>query len=984
MEKEREEAPAPVEHLTEATEDSNAEHLATWLPLDEGQGKIYCSQETGRGTSGALQEPTIEATLPSTTSLSESPATEGHTTLTAVASQSAKPSGTVPTSDLGTVPSPACTDTTRPANGTVPFHSRSLGTIPSHQPGTVPHAAHSNHQNASPPQQPAVDPVHTLARGLAYPTINSGERVSGHNKRKHRLENKRRRLLLQSEQPTPSYWTKHQGHFTAKLTQDVEQTPWIGDMCPRGLALNHPAAPTLLQYATHGCPSNTGRPWTRQQMEAAIRRGPHPSALEPAAITQHLADVEEKVLNKQAKVILWDDIKDNPPHLLKISPLAMIPHKSRAYRAILDLSFELRLRPGKTIPSVNGTTTLSGPTAATDQFGQALARIIHAVAETADHEKIFMAKYDIKDGFWRLQCARDDEWNFAYVLPQLPGAPTKLVIPNSLQMGWVESPTYFCAASETARDVATQYIEHPVGTIPDHPFAHLAMTSDSINTIRPDSSGSFKYLMEVYVDDFIPMASPTTKEQLRHIASAVMHGIHDVFPPAQTAADDPISAKKLAKLEGQWALRKDILGFTFDGECKTMILEEPKRRFLIDTLRRWTRTSSKGCTGIPFAEFLSVTQKIRHAFTAIPAGKGLLTPCNAIVRKRPAFIWLARNKPLRQAIQDCRTLLRESSSTPTTCRELVLGNSHYVGVKDASIEGVGGIIIGDTCACVPTVFRLPWPEDIKQQVRKTNAGQGGTLTNSDLEMAGLLLLFLVMEEVCTFEAGAHIALFSDNSPTVSWVRRLAAKGSLVAGELLRALSLRLKLRRVSPLTPLHIKGDNNSMTDIPSRSFGSVPKWHCETDAAFLTLFNSHFPLPQQNSWTVFRLSTKLSMRVISVLRMQAFTLDEWRRLPGPGRHVGKTGVPMSNLFEWTLTFRTSTTPPKSDVSRGSQPASDKEDMVQAALSKGTLWRRRFQPLARRSLWPVMPTQPKSPDLSASFLASRKPSTHGAKSMAQS
>jgi hypothetical protein len=162
-----------------------------------------------------------------------------------------------------------------------------------------------------------------------------------------------------------------------------------------------------------------------------------------------------------------------------------------------------------------------------------------------------------------------------------------------------------------------------------------------------------------------------------------------------------------------------------------------------------------------------------------------------------------------QVIQDCRDLLREATRKPTPCRELVMGETDFVGVKDASIHGVGGI-------------RMEWPKDIKQEVLKTNSGQGGKLTNSDLECAGLLLLWLVMEKVCDPKPGAHIALFSsDNSPTVSWVRRLAAKGSLVAGELLRALALRMKQKQVSPLTTLHIAGQKNAMTDIPSRSFGS-------------------------------------------------------------------------------------------------------------------------------------------------------------------
>ena len=40
-------------------------------------------------------------------------------------------------------------------------------------------------------------------------------------------------------------------------------------------------------------------------------------------------------------------------------------------------------------------------------------------------------------------------------------------------------------------------------------------------------------------------------------------------------------------------------------------------------------------------------------------------------------------------------------------------------------------------------------------------------------------------------------------------------------QLVRALTLRLKKPRASPLTPLYIAGEENYVTDIPSRSFGS-------------------------------------------------------------------------------------------------------------------------------------------------------------------
>ena len=112
-------------------------------------------------------------------------------------------------------------------------------------------------------------------------------------------------------------------------------------MCPSGRALHHPAAPTLLRYATRGCPAETGRPWSKKEMEAAVERGPHVSALSEECAAQLSAETAEKVAAGQARIVLWDAIKNDPPAQLKVSPIAMVPHKSRKWRAILDLSFRL-------------------------------------------------------------------------------------------------------------------------------------------------------------------------------------------------------------------------------------------------------------------------------------------------------------------------------------------------------------------------------------------------------------------------------------------------------------------------------------------------------------------------------------------------------------------------------------------------------------------------------------------------------------------
>ena len=175
---------------------------------------------------------------------------------------------------------------------------------------------------------------------------------------------------------------------------------------------------------------------------------------------------------------------------------------------------------------------------------------------------------------------------------------------------------------------------------------------------------------------------------------------------------------------------------------------------------------------------------------------------------------------------------------------------------------------------IPTVFCLQWPEDIQKEV-KTFDNPNGKLTNSDLEMAGYLLLWLCMEGTAKDLCHKHIALFSNNNPSVSWVTKMASRKSRVAVQLVRALALRLNVQQTCPLTPVHIPGIENALTDIPSRSFGSVKEWECKSDTDFLTIFNNKFPLPQQASWTVFRFGSRMIMHVISVLQMTGITLAE-------------------------------------------------------------------------------------------------------------
>jgi hypothetical protein len=108
-------------------------------------------------------------------------------------------------------------------------------------------------------------------------------------------------------------------------------------------------------------------------------------------------------------------------------------------------------------------------------------------------------------------------------------------------------------------------------------------------------------------------------------------------------------------------------------------------------------------------------------------------------------------------------------------------------------------------ACTPVLFQWEWPDDIKRSII-SSSNWTGAISNSNLKMAGLVMLWLVIEEVCPDLRKKPMTLFSDNSPTVSWATQLASRWSLVAEYLDQALALHLKIMHACPLTPMHIEG----------------------------------------------------------------------------------------------------------------------------------------------------------------------------------
>ena len=405
-----------------------------------------------------------------------------------------------------------------------------------------------------------------------------------HKKVQHPIAVLAQKVIPALDPPVAMTAEEYKNYLNTKLHQSVglpKELPvkeTIGKyqgklMDPHGYAERHSAAPLLKTYAEKECPVNCGKNRTREHIELMLQRGPHKLAKNKKAIIQLRLETKDKIAQGYTRVVKWKDIKQNMPPNLKVLPVAMVPHKSRPFWCILDLSFQLKHKD-VLLPLVNSNTTSTAKPESMVQLGKALTRILqHMVEFYHPNQPFYFAKLDIKDGFWRLGVHNEDAWNFCYVLPSLKCNITldevEIVIPNCLQMGWKESPPLFCLASETARDVIVSLFEE---NLPPHPFENQMIGKLPKHAPTPQQATIF---MEVYVDDFIGITNDISVTNILQVLRSMLHRIHSIFPPPRISHHggcDPILETKLDKNKGQWATIKEILGWTIDGNNRTIQL----------------------------------------------------------------------------------------------------------------------------------------------------------------------------------------------------------------------------------------------------------------------------------------------------------------------------------------------------------------------------------------------------------------------------
>jgi hypothetical protein len=249
---------------------------------------------------------------------------------------------------------------------------------------------------------------------------------------------------------------------------------------------------------------------------------------------------------------------------------------------------------------------------------------------------------------------------------------------------------------------------------------------------------------------------------------------------------------------------------------------------------------------------------MRHVATILPSARSLFTPVNRALRGHPSTISLNASGEVRAALLDLQQLVTTLAARPTHVREILPAKDpDYIGYCDASAFGAGGVWFSGTSPVPETVWQLQWQPDITAAIF-SQSNPTGAQTNSDLEMAAVVLHLIVLEPLVPSVHHKLMQIHRDNTLSVAWLTKMATKtvNSDAAHRLVRGLA--------------HVAGADNNLADIASRAITRLDDNH-----VFLTHFDNLFPL-QERFWRHASPPPAQLSNVISTLRRQRLTMQRW------------------------------------------------------------------------------------------------------------
>ena len=231
----------------------------------------------------------------------------------------------------------------------------------------------------------------------------------------------------------------------------------------------HPAGEYLDRLRPIGAPVlQKTKPWSRESISIALERGSHQSAL---SHLEFLRDEMADMIEQGYWVMLPYSHVLHLPHL-RLSPLGVVPQRDRRPRIIVDYTFW----------GINEDTVPLAPSESM-QFGRALERILHKIRRANRRfGPTYMIKVDIADGFYRLFVSAPTTATLGVVFPQHADEEPLIAFPLVLPMGWVGSPPFFCALTETATDLANRRLREQTWVPTPH---RLSPVADAATNFKP-------------------------------------------------------------------------------------------------------------------------------------------------------------------------------------------------------------------------------------------------------------------------------------------------------------------------------------------------------------------------------------------------------------------------------------------------------------------------------------------------------------------
>ena len=260
-------------------------------------------------------------------------------------------------------------------------------------------------------------------------------------------------------------------------------------------------------------------------------------------------------------------------------------------------------------------------------------------------------------------------------------------------------------------------------------------------------------------------------------------------------------------------------------------------------------------------------------------------PCCALHEQQPSCCALHEQQPHRCALLGQQPpSCAPSRQQPSDCAPL---GQQFPGCAP----------LGQQPFCSPIVWRVTWPKTISAALVSRD-NPTGTITNSDLELAGAFLHH-ACAAACFDIRERTVKSSTDNTPTLYWERKGSTTTTGPAAYLLRLQALHQRFHRYIKQHD-YIPGPDNKMADDASRL-------HHLTRQQFLTHFQSTYP--QNRSWRIWTPPKELVLSVILALRKQRSPV-EWflaaTRLP---KHTGKNGQNSALHMQSTLSYPASTIP---------------------------------------------------------------------------